>query len=257
MGAIVSAGMAMGWSQDELEDRIYRAFVETSPLDDWNLPVIALTKGKKMQRRLTEHFGDVQIEDMVRPFFCVSSNLKDATVMVHRTGLVREALRASSAVPGLVPPVTDGENVYVDGAVFSNFPVSQLRGLHRGCNVGCDVTRNIGLNPQDFIDPPGFFEWALRHGLRNPPPIASLLMRAATVGVLEEHAATRQKVDLLVLPELDLELRDWRRFDEAVEAGYNAATELLDTADSEMLKRLKRSTPNPPPAGPAGSPKRD
>ncbi|TGY89692.1 cyclic nucleotide-binding domain-containing protein [Marinicauda algicola] len=239
MGGIIAAGLAMGWSQDELEDRLYRAFVETSPLNDWTLPVVAMTKGRKVDRRLAEHFGDVEIEDLKRPFFCVSSNLKDASVHVHRTGLVRQALRASIAVPGLLPPVTDGENVYVDGAVFSNFPATQLKALHRGCNIGCDVTRNIGLDPKDFLEPKGFFEWVLTHGFSEPPPVASLLMRAATVGVLERHESVREEVDLLVLPELEVELREWKRFDEAVEAGYRAATELLRNTDAETVKRLK------------------
>ncbi|WP_375283367.1 patatin-like phospholipase family protein [Marinicauda pacifica] len=239
MGGIIAAGIAMGWSQDEMEDRIYRAFVQTSPLNDWVLPVVALTKGRKVDRRLDEHFGDALIEDLVRPFFCVSSNLKDGSTHLHRTGRLSHALRASISVPGLLPPVTDGENVLVDGAVFSNFPVDQLRALHRGVNVGSDVTRNIGLDPQDFINPPGFFRWMMRHGLSDPPPIASLLMRAATVGVMEQHAQTHSDVDLLVLPELDIELREWRRFDEAVEAGYTAATRLLRDTDSTVLDRLK------------------
>lgn len=239
MGGIIAAGLALGWSQEELEDRLYRAFVETNPLNDWTLPVVALTKGKRVDRRLKEHFGEVRIEDLMRPFFCVSSNLKDASIHLHRTGKVREALRASISVPGLLPPVTDGENVFVDGAVFSNFPATQLKALHRGINVGSDVTRNIGLDPQDFLEPKSFFEWVLKHGFSEPPPIASLLMRAATVGVLEQHQTTHEEVDLLVLPKLDLELREWRRFDEAVEAGYNAATELLKSTDSETVKRLK------------------
>lgn len=253
MGGIISAGLAMGWSQEELEDRLYRAFVATSPLNDWVLPVVALTQGRKVDRRLKEHFGEARIEDLVRPFFCVSSNLKDASVHLHRTGLLREALRASISVPGLLPPMTDGENVLVDGAVFSNFPARQLKALHRGCNIGCDVTRNIGLDPKDFLDPPGFLQWVLKHGFSEPPPIASLLMRAATVGVLEQHATTREEVDFIVLPELDLELREWRRFDEAVEAGYNAATELLKNTGSETMKRLKCATPAPP--GPASLPR--
>lgn len=239
MGGIISAALAMGWNQEELEDRLYRAFVETSPLNDWTLPVVAMTKGKKVDRRLAEHFGEVEIEDLARPFFCVSSNLKDASVFLHRTGKVREALRASISVPGLLPPITDGENVLVDGAVFSNFPAGQLGALHRGINVGSDVTRNIGLDPKDFLEPKGFFEWVLKHGFSEPPPIASLLMRAATVGVLEHHHTTREEVDLIVLPELDLELREWKRFDEAVDAGYKAATELLRNTDSEVMKRLK------------------
>ncbi|PWE16508.1 cyclic nucleotide-binding protein [Marinicauda salina] len=243
MGGIVAAGIAMGWDQNELEDRLRDAFVESSPLNDWTLPVISMAQGKKVNRRLARHFGDVEIPDLNRPFFCVSSNLKDGSTRVHRTGRLRDALRASIAIPGLLPPVIEGDDVLVDGAVFTNFPANEMRAMHRGFNVGCDVTRNIGLTPSDFVDPPGFFGWVMKHGLADPPPIASLLMRTATVGTLQQHEETRDAVDMLVLPELDLDLREWRRFDEAVEAGYEAATQLLKTADPDTLARLKPSAP--------------
>lgn len=239
MGGIIAAGMALEWTGAELETRVRQAFVDSSPLNDWTLPVISMTKGKKVDRRLQHHFGEVEIEDLARPFFCVSSNLKDGSTVIHRTGKLRDALRASIAIPGLLPPVVKGDDVLVDGAVFTNFPANEMRAMHRGLNVGCDVTRNIGLDPQDFVDPPGFFSWVARHGLGDPPPIASLLMRTATVGTLEQHEATRDAVDALILPDLDIDLREWRKFDEAIEAGYKAGTEFLARADQSMINCLK------------------
>ena len=51
-------------------------------------------------------------------------------------------------------------------------------------------------------------------------------MRSATVSI--NPTAGRELVDLLIVPELrDIELRDWEAYDEAVEAGYNAAKDLL------------------------------
>lgn len=227
MGGIVAAGAAMGWSDDELEHRMRKAFVETNPLSDWTLPVVSMIKGHKVDRRLQEHFGETEISDMARPFFCVSSNLSDGTVCVHRSGLVREALRCSIAIPGLLPPIVRRGDVLVDGAVFNNFPVQELRAFHRGANFGCDVTRTNAIAATDFVDPPGFLHWAMKNGLSDPPPIASLLMRAATVTTSEQHAKFRDKVDLLVLPDIDLDLREWRRFDDAASAGYEAAVQAL------------------------------
>lgn len=239
MGAIIAAGAALGWENSELEDRMKRAFVDSNPLSDWVLPVISLTAGKRVDRRLEEHFGDVDVADLYRPFFCVSSNLSDASVKVHRSGRLREVLRASIAIPGLLPPIVEGDDVLVDGAVFNNFPVTEMSAFHRGLNIGCDVTRTNSIKPSDFIDPPNFLGWALKHGLNDPPPIASLLMRAATVGTLQQHAETRGATDLLILPDLELDLREWRRFDEAVEAGYRAATAMLQSCDPDLLARLK------------------
>ena len=239
MGAIIAAGVAMGWSNEEIDTRIRKAFVDSSPLSDWTLPVVSLVRGKEVEKRLAEHFGDVDIADLHRPFFCVSSNLTDGAVRIHRTGRLRDALRASLAIPGLLPPVIDGENVLVDGAVFNNFPIKELKSSHRGANIGVDVTRNRAINPKDFINPPGFFGWAMRHGLSDPPPIASLLMRAATAATLDEHAETREAADMLVLPEIEMDLREWRRYDDAVVAGYESTMAMLNSADHRLMSRLK------------------
>lgn len=242
MGAIIGAGVAMGWSNDEIDARIRKAFVETSPLSDWTLPVVSLVRGREVEKRLAEHFGDVDVADLQRPFFCVSSNLTDGSVRVHRRGRLRDALRASLAIPGLLPPVIDGENVLVDGAVFNNFPIKELKASHRGVNIGVDVTRNRAINPKDFINPPGFFGWVLRHGLSDPPPIASLLMRAATAATMDEHEETRSVADMLVLPDIEMDLREWRRYDDAVVAGYQSTMAMLNQADHRLMARLKPGT---------------
>jgi NTE family protein len=239
MGAIVAAGAALGWPNDELEARMRAAFVDSNPLSDWSLPVVSMIKGHKVDRRLQEHFGEVEISDLARPFFCVSSNLSSGAVHVHRSGLLRDALRSSIAIPGLLPPVVRRGEVLVDGAVFNNLPVEELRAFHRGPNIGCDVTRTNAIAASDFVDPPNFFGWAMAHGLSEPPPIASLLMRAATVTTLEQHTRFRSAADLLILPDIDLDLRQWRRFEDAVEGGYKAAKTALEHAPELITARMK------------------
>ena len=116
MGAIIAAGIGMGWDDPELEARIRKAFVETSPVSDIAVPLIAMTQGLDVRARLKEHFGDKQVSDLWLPFFCISSNLTSGSYQLHRRGSVRHALRASIAIPGLLPPVTQDNNVLVDGA---------------------------------------------------------------------------------------------------------------------------------------------
>ncbi|MBU6374311.1 MAG: patatin-like phospholipase family protein [Alphaproteobacteria bacterium] len=227
MGAIVAACLAMGWDDDEIEMRIRKAFVESNPLGDYVLPVVALSRGRRVDDRLQEHFGETLIEDLHTPFFAISTNLVAGAPKVHKAGLLRKALRASISLPGILPPVVDGDHgLLVDGAVLKNFPVDVMRALHRGPIIGVDVARRGSINPSDFVAPPEFFGWVAQHGLQSPPPIASLLMRAATISV--DPWQGRDRTDLLVTPEMpDVDLRDWRRFDEAVAAGYEAAVAAL------------------------------
>lgn len=227
MGAVVAGCVAMGWNDDEIETRIRKAFVESNPLGDYTLPVVSLVRGRRVDDRLIEHFGDALIEDLTTPFFAVSANLVSGTLRVHRAGLLRRALRASISLPGILPPVVEGAHeLLVDGAVIRNFPVDTLKEVHRGPIIGVDVARRDTVDVEDFRNPPGFFGWVAAHGFQAPPPIASLLMRAATLGI--DPWEGRSGADLLIAPEMaDIDMRDWKRFDEAVTAGYEAAVAAL------------------------------
>ncbi len=231
MGAVVAGCVAMGWDDNEIDYRIRKGFVESNPLGDWNIPVVGMVKGHRVDNRLREHFGEAEIGDLEVPFFAVSTNLTDGAYRVHRQGLLRKALRATIALPGILPPVVDQGEVLVDGAVLNNFPADVMRELQRGFVVGCDVARAPeGLKAEDFVNPPGFFGWVAKHGFSAAPPIAGLLMRSGTVSV--NPNAGRELVDVLVLPELkNIELRDWKAYDEAVEAGYLAAMTALKQSD--------------------------
>jgi len=228
MGAIIAASVAMGWDDTEIDWRIRKAFVDTNPLADWVLPVVALTRGAEVDKRLVEHFGDTAIEELHRPFFCVSTNLTAGEPHVHRGGRLRDALRASIAIPGLLPPKILNDELHVDGAVMKNFAADEMRNFHRGSVIGLDVGRSNAIDVEDFRNPPGFFRWILRNGLSDPPPIASLLLRSATAGREGESLSRRELADLMITPKLEgVDIRNWKSYDRAVQEGYDTAKAAL------------------------------
>lgn len=229
MGAIVAAGVGLGWDNEEMERRIRAAFVNTSPLDDIAIPLLAMTRGEKVRDRLAEHFGEVHIADMWLPFFCLSSNLTTGTYQLHRRGLLRRALRATISLPGILPPATDNNDVLVDGAVMKNFPADVMRINELGPIIGIDVSRGRSITAADVARPSSVWRWILSGEWRKGPPIVSLLMRAATVSTGRDLAAARDATDVLVTPELaGVEIRDWAAFEPAVAGGYKAMIEALD-----------------------------
>jgi NTE family protein len=228
MGGIIAATVALEWSQDEIDAHIQAAFVASSPLDDVTFPLLAMTSGKKVDERLKAHFGEVLIEDLPLPFFCVSSNLTTGEVKTHRTGLLRAALRASISLPGIMPPVIEDGHVLVDGAVMRSFPARMMRHMHLGTVIGVDVTRARGLDPASLRVPDSLPKWLLRGHWRQGPPIVSILMRSATITTASDLAESRRATDLLVIPEPDgVEIRDWHAYDLAVENGYATTVSAL------------------------------
>jgi len=241
MGAIVAAGVAMGWDDAEMDRRIREAFVDTSPLDDIAFPILAMTHGVKVSDRLAHHFGDVNIADLWLPFFCLSSNLTTGAYQLHRRGMLRKALRATISLPGVLPPATDGVNVLVDGAVMKNFPADIMRAGQLGPIVGVDVTTARSITADDVARPSSVWRWFRSGEWRNGPPIVSLLMRTATVSTGRDLAAAREATDVLVMPDVaKIEIRDWKAYDVAIEAGYRATLEALDKLHRPVTELRRR-----------------
>jgi NTE family protein len=229
MGAIIGAGAAVGWDDEEITRRIRHAFVDSSPLSDISLPIIAMTQGRLVKQRLKDNFGEVEIEDLWLPFFCVSSNLTKGDYQLHQRGRLRRALQASSSLPGVMPPVIwDDDSVLVDGAVTNNMPTDIMRRWHRGPVVGVDVAVAKALMAVDVRRPASIWRWVLSGDWRKGTPVVSLLIRAATVSSLRDQLSLKDACDLMVIPTIEgVELRDWKAFEPAVASGYQAMAAAL------------------------------
>ena len=242
MGAVIGAGLAMGWDDAELERRIRQAFVDSSPLTDIALPLLAMTHGLKVSERLAQHFGDTEIADLWIPFFCLSSNLTAGAYQLHKRGLLRRALRATISLPGVLPPAIDANNVLVDGAVMKNFPADVMRAIQLGPIVGIDVTSGRSITADDVARPASILRWLWSGQWRRGPPIVSVLMRAATVSTSRDLAAARAASDVLVLPDVSrVEIRDFGAFEPAVAEGYRATRAALEKLD-RPVQALRRRT---------------
>lgn len=229
MGAIIAAGIAMEWSLDELTARMRHAFVESNPLSDFTLPLIAIVRGRKVSNLLREHFGDIRIEELPKPFFCVSSDLTTGRIHVHRQGLLWRALRASVALPGILPPVTQHGHLLVDGGVMNNLPVDVMAQSRHGPIIASDVTGEVDLHAADERYGERPWWWLISQRMRGTPSIISILMRSGTVGSEAQRRIVREQADYLFEPPLaEVGLRDWRKFDRAIAEGYAHASTRIE-----------------------------
>lgn len=209
IGAIIAAGVAMGWSDEEMRLRYRRSFVDTNPINDYTFPFLALTRGKKVTRLLEREYGGVLIEDLRHPYFCVSANLTTGLLLEHREGRISQALRASVAIPGVMPPVFHERGVLVDGAAINNLPVDIMQGHAPGFVIGSDVgaNRNFGERRVNIFE---------------------VLMHAGMINSTAGERAQRELADVLFKPPLaNIDLLNWQAFDRAIQAGYDYARSVL------------------------------
>ena len=129
MGSIIAAGVAARWTDEELAERFRRSFVVSNPLSDYTLPLVSFFSGRKVNALLKLAFGEMDIEDLALPFFCMTSNLTTATADTHMRGKLWRWLRATVSIPGVLAPFNENGQVHVDGGIMDNFPVRSMRKL--------------------------------------------------------------------------------------------------------------------------------
>jgi NTE family protein len=131
------------------------------------------------------------------------------------------ALRASAAVPGILPPVTYHGHLLVDGGVMNNLPVDVMAAQRLGPVIASDVTGEIDLQVADLRYGERPLWSLLWQRMRGTPSIVSILLRAGTVGSEAQRRLVREQADFLFEPPLpEIGLRDWKSLDRAIAEGY-------------------------------------
>jgi len=240
MGGILAAGVASDWSDEELVQRFKRSFVDTNPLSDFTLPLVSLVSGRKVGMLLRREFGDIDIADLPLPFFCVSSNLTTGRIAVHQQGPLWRWLRASIAIPGVLPPVFQGGEVFVDGGAMNNLPVDVMRAKGRGPVVGVDCGMDRAFTTDvDDTETPSMWKLFGARARRRRPNILKILWRAGMVNSAAATLERRLQSDLLITPALEsLDLLDWKGFARAIEIGYRDACERLAGGALAQLRQV-------------------
>jgi NTE family protein len=94
-----------------------------------------------LREMLTAQFGDRLIEDLPVPFQCVAASIERAAEHWFTRGPLVEAVLASSAVPGMLPPVRIGDEHFLDGGLVHSIPVGRAVALGAACIYVLQVGR--------------------------------------------------------------------------------------------------------------------
>lgn len=78
-----------------------------------------------LRRALEAQLGDRLIEDLPVTFQCCAASIEDAAEVWFDRGPVVEAVLASAAVPGLLPPARVEGRHYLDGGLVNSIPLGR------------------------------------------------------------------------------------------------------------------------------------
>ncbi|MBS0239660.1 MAG: patatin-like phospholipase family protein [Proteobacteria bacterium] len=230
-GAAMAATFAEDLDPHAIDDGVHRMFIEGRAMARYTLPKYGLLDHTHFDAHLEREYGSIRIEDLWKPYFAVSADLSNYEAEVHVRGHLWKAIRASAAIPGLLPPLyTDDGRMLVDGSVISNVPIETMHSLKRGPNIVVSFQAGEGQKfSVDYASLPKRGE-LIRHMLnpfskRSLPPAPS----AATV-LVRSLMANRGRFerclepsDWLLVPPAPAEMGalDWRRHREIMETAYH------------------------------------
>ncbi len=229
MGAYIAALHASGRDIQAITETLKDTFMRRKLLNDYRLPFVALIAGQKFRRHLHGVFGDLRIEQMRTPFFCVSTNLTHARAEVHTEGLVADWLAASMCIPGLAPPVAWKGSLLCDGAVVNSLPTDVMQNLGRGVIVASDVSNEGAIAAPHAQGPdPDFLAVHQRHPDGTRVSLKDVLFRTTSLGSESGMAVRAERADLyLRMPVGNIGTFDWALFDDIIQRGYVFAMESL------------------------------
>jgi NTE family protein len=118
---------------------------------DVNLAGSSLVSGKRLEKTLASHIGDLNIDALPKKFVAIATELGTGQEVWLTSGSMTAALRASYALPGIFKPVRIGGRWLMDGALVNPVPVTAARAL--GANFVIGVTLHTGQYVRNTLFP--------------------------------------------------------------------------------------------------------
>jgi predicted acylesterase/phospholipase RssA/CRP-like cAMP-binding protein len=233
IGALLGALMALQIPVDKLVPMVAKEF---HGLLDYTVPIVSLIKGERVSRRIAAHLGGLDLRDTWLPFSCVSTNLTRSRVQVHDRGPLATAVRASVAIPGILPPVPFSGDLLVDGGVLNNLPCDVVRGSQMVRQlIAVDLSSPVGPTAEDDygLSVSGWkaLRARTRSGTSRYPGLMAVLMRAMVAGSVRDRDRILADGSVDCYLDLDLpgvQLLDFERVEEIARRGYAAALPRLE-----------------------------
>ena len=227
----LSAFLVAAEHTDEEMRRAARLFHESGPFRGFTVPVFSLKRGERLKATLIAQGGRTHLEDLWLPITAVSSNLSRRAVELHTRGPAWEALRASSAVPGVVEPHVHNGELLVDGGLIDNLPVRVVRDRLPGRVIAVDSSGTVPIERVGGYPTP----WrALLARLRRRsdyatvPGVFEVVTQSMLLASLASAEQMRLEADLCLRPDLaEFPMNATGLSDRIIDAGYEHAIERL------------------------------
>jgi NTE family protein len=251
VGSMMAATFAFDKPSSVLEETIYEATIHKPSSDFSLIPLISLVKGLNIKRMVNfaiKHLSghqDTDITDTWIPMYVVASNYTRSNESVFFRGNMAKILLASSAIPGVFPPVIIDGEMYVDGGTFNNFPADIMRNLDLNKVIGIDFM--LDKNHKLTIDEMPTNNQILRSKLMSSadkkyrlPSIGSIIINSTLMYSNAKRHESIAYLDLHFNPDVaKYGITAWTDYHKIVEKGYQHGKQVLEQMSIEELAKYQ------------------
>lgn len=152
------------------------------------------------------------------PFFCISADVKNKRKVVHTSGNLGSAVRASMSYPFIFKPITVDSTVLFDGGFYDNFPWRELERLYSpDIIIGAKcVTGDVDIDDENLVG-----------------QITNMIVSPSDYDIpLEKGIVIAEKYPYGVM--------EFDKVDEIVAQGYSAAIKRIEEINGRVERRRSR-----------------
>lgn len=234
IGAIVGACVAAG-RLDHLEELARSIRLKNViSFSDPSFKRGSVLGARKIDKIFHEHLGEQNIEDLPIPFAAIASDLYTGERVVLDKGSLVTAVKASSAVPGMLPSVPLGDWLLADGGMTDPIPTKAAWDLGAEVVIAVDLqgdyagrARRMGLEQGT----------KLKRGSAAKIARSSLFMTLTNLG---QQVMRHNPASVVVTPLAGhIEMADFTKAHELIDIGYAAAEKSYPQIDAVIKAHAK------------------
>lgn len=211
VGSLIGAIYADVGDSFELEWKAFK--IEKKEIFDFKVFNIkeSVVKGEAIKDYIDKNVKTKRIENMKVPLAIVATDIKTGTAMVFRSGPVKDAVRASSSVPGVFPPVPYRDKLLVDGGVLGNLAPDVAK------EMGADIIIGVSIAKER------------KQFTKETPDALTVVLESIAIMGDEIIRLNRDEMDFLIEPQVgNIGITDFSRKKELIEAGRGATRKHIE-----------------------------
>ena len=229
MGSVIGALYCSGLSVDDLRQVADYWRTRTRRFIEWRFWRMTLLNEKVVRKVFRQYFGDRTVNQAEIPYWANAVDIRTGKEFTIRDGPLVDCVRASIALPGLLPPAKRDTHLLVDAGIMDPVPAYLVRDM--GCHYNIAVNAMASLEKQELSTRFQFFDVMTR----------CMFVMGHEIG----EARAQQVASVLFTPLLgEITMLQFGRSPEIIACGVEATEENLP-AIKAGYDRLKQSRAAP------------